>query len=90
MFRTKQLQSERAKVQIWIDALEDFRERNVLTLCYLNNMKFEDIAQELNYEYGYVRKLHRWGINKLRELFEKEITKLLKKEQKGTKECDIV
>ena len=30
--RTKQLQSERAKVQIWIDALEDFRERNVLTL----------------------------------------------------------
>ena len=90
VFRTKQLQSDRAKVQIWIDALEDFRERNVLTLCYLNNKKFEDIAQELNYEYGYVRKLHRWGINKLRELFEIEITKMLKKEQKGTTECDIV
>lgn len=88
--RTKQLQSERAKVQIWIDALEDFRERNVLTLCYLNDMKFEDIAKELSYEYGYVRKLHRWGINKLRELFSDEIEKMQKKEQKGTTECDIV
>lgn len=88
--RTKQLQSERAKVQIWIDALEDYRERNVLTRCYLNDMKFEDIAKELNYEYGYVRKLHRWGINKLRELFTKEIEEMQKKEQKGTTECDIV
>ena len=80
--RTKQLKSERAKVQIWIDALEDFRERNVLTLCYLNDKRFDVIAKELNYEYGYVRKLHRWGINKLRELFAKEITKMQKKEQK--------
>ena len=90
MDRTKQLQSERLKVQIWIDALQDFQERDVLTLCYLNDMKFEDIAKELNYEYGYVRKLHRWGINKLRELFAKEITKMQKKEQKGTMKCGIV
>ena len=88
--RTKQLQSERAKVQIWIDALEDYRERNVLTRCYLNDMKFEDIAKELSYEYGYVRKLHRRGINKLRELFTKEIEEMQKKEQKGTTKCGIV
>lgn len=88
--RTKQLQSERAKVQIWIDALDDFREREVLTLCYLNDMKFEDISEKMNYEYGYIRKYHMWGINKLRELFASEIEKMQKKEQKGTTECDIV
>ena len=65
---TKQLQSERAKVQFWIDSLEDYRERNVLTMCYINDMKFEDIAEKLNYDPVHVRRLHGWAISKLREL----------------------
>ena len=48
---------------------EDYRERNVLTMCYINDMKFEDIAEKLNYNHDYVRRLHGRGINKLRELF---------------------
>lgn len=66
---TKQLQSERTKVQFWIDALEDLRERNVLTMCYINGMRFEEIAKKLNYNPDHVRRLHGRGINKLRELF---------------------
>lgn len=73
---TKQLQSERAKVQFWIDSLEDYRERNVLTMCYINDMKFEDIAEKLNYNHDYVRRLHGRGISKLREVFADEIAKM--------------
>ena len=73
---TKQLQSERAKVQFWIDSLEDYRERNVLTMCYINDMKFEDIAEKLNYNHDHVRRLHGRGISKLREVFADEIAKM--------------
>ena len=73
---TKQLQSERRKVQFWIDALEDFRERNVLTMCYLNDMQFEAIAEKLNYSLDHIKRLHRRGIGKLRELFADEIAKM--------------
>ncbi|MDY6291710.1 MAG: DUF4406 domain-containing protein [Succiniclasticum sp.] len=72
----KQLQSERAKVQFWIDSLEDYRERNVLTMCYINGMKFEDIAEKLNYNHDHVRRLHGRGISKLREVFADEIAKM--------------
>ena len=67
--RTKKLEAERKKVQFWIDSLEDYRERQVLGLCYLNGMRFEGIAEKLNYDPVHVRRLHSWGINKLRELF---------------------
>ena len=67
ILQTKQLQAERMKVQFWIDSLEDYRERNVLTMCYINGMSFEQIAEELNYDPVYVRRLHGWGINTLRE-----------------------
>ena len=67
--RTKKLEAERQKVQFWIDSLEDYRERQVLGLCYINGMKFEAIAEKLNYDPVHVRRLHSWGINKLRELF---------------------
>ncbi|MBQ8919452.1 MAG: DUF4406 domain-containing protein [Acidaminococcaceae bacterium] len=67
ILQTKQLQSERMKVQFWIDSLEDYLERNVLTMYYINGMSFEQIAEELNYDPVYVRRLHGWGINTLRE-----------------------
>ena len=67
--RTKKLEAERQKVQFWIDSLEDYRERQVLGLCYINGMRFEKIAEKLNYDSVHVRRLHSWGINKLRELF---------------------
>ena len=70
---TKQLQSERVKVQFWIDALEDFREREVLTLCYINDMQFEAIGKKLNYSLDHVKRIHRNGINKLRELLQEKL-----------------
>lgn len=73
---TKQLQSERAKVQFWIDSLEDYRERNVLTMCYINDMQFEAIAEKLNYSLDHVKRLHGRGIGKLREVFADEIDKI--------------
>ena len=73
---TKQLEAERKKVQFWIDALQDYRERQVLSMCYINGMRFEKIARKLNYDPAYVRRFHSWGINKLRELFVDEIAKL--------------
>ena len=73
---TKQLQSERAKVQFWIDSLEDYRERNVLTMCYINDMQFEAIAEKLNYSLDHVKRLHGRGIGKLREVFADEIAKI--------------
>ena len=73
---TKQLQSERTKVQFWIDALEDLRERNVLTMCYINDMRFEEIGAKLNYSLDHVKRLHRRGIDKLRDLFADEIAKM--------------
>lgn len=73
---TKQLQSERTKVQFWIDALEDLRERNVLTMCYINGMRFEEIAANLDYSLVHVKRFHRRGIGKLRDLFADEIAKM--------------
>lgn len=67
--RTQQLEAERRKVQFWIDALEDYQERQVLGLRYLNGMKFEDIAEKLSYSIDHVRRLHGIGINKLREIW---------------------
>ena len=56
--------------------MEDYRERQVLGMCYINGMRFEKIAMKLNYDPAYVRRFHSWGINKLRELFVDEIAKL--------------
>lgn len=65
---TKQLEAERKMVQFWIDSLDDYREQNVLGLCYLNGLQFEQIAEILNYDYGYVRKLHGRAVSKLQEI----------------------
>ena len=72
---TKQLEAERKKVQFWIDALQDYRERQVLSMCYINGMRFEKIARKLNYNQDYIKRLHGWGVGKLRELFANEIAK---------------
>ena len=76
MTKTKQLEAERRMVEIWIDSLEDYQERQVLGLRYINGMKFEDIAKKLNYNQDHVKRLHGWGINKLRELFADKIAKM--------------
>lgn len=90
MARTKQLQAEREKVDFWINCLKDYPVRNVLTQRYLNGKKLEDVARDLSFEYGYVRKLHGIGINQLREIMKVATPKNQKKEQKGTSKCDIV
>ncbi|MBQ9572352.1 MAG: DUF4406 domain-containing protein [Acidaminococcaceae bacterium] len=73
--KTKKLESERRVVEIWIDSLKDYQERQVLSLRYINGMKFEAIAEKLNYNQDHVKRLHGWGINKLRELFADKIAK---------------
>ena len=55
---------------------EDYRERNVLTMCYINNMQLEAIAEKLNYSLDHVKRLHGRGIGKLREVFADEIAKI--------------
>ena len=66
--RTRRLADEERKVRFWIENLEDFRIRNVLVWCYLNGLRFEDVAEKLNYNYDYVRRLHGIGIDQLRVL----------------------
>ena len=72
---TKQLDAERRRIQVWIDALDDYRERSVLGLCYLNGLTFEKISEKLNYDYAYVRRLHGRAIDKLREIWAQAVEK---------------
>ena len=74
-YNTKQLDAERRRVQLWIDALGDYRERSVLGLCYLNGLTFEQIAEKLNYNHDYVRRLHGRAIDKLREIWVQVVEK---------------
>ena len=91
ILETKQLDGIRRWVKSWIDSLEDLRERSVLTLCYINGMGLEAVAEELNYNYDYVRRLHGRAVNKLREIIKDATTKKkIKKSQKVTTECGIM
>nr|DAE21251.1 MAG TPA: CMP/hydroxymethyl CMP hydrolase [Caudovirales sp. ctkvU4] len=65
--QTKLLDADRREVQFWIDSLQDYQERIIMQYRYLNNMKFEDIAKELNYDTSWITRLHGRALNKLRE-----------------------
>lgn len=65
--QTKLLDADRREVQFWIDSLSDYQERIIMQYRYLNNMKFEDIAKELNYDTSWITRLHGRALNKLRE-----------------------
>ena len=41
-----------------IDAVEDARYRELLELRYIVGMRWERIAVEMNYEYGWIRHMH--------------------------------
>lgn len=90
---TKELQAQRRKVKIWIGMIDNQEERSIVGLCYLNGLSFKQIAKKMNFEYGYVRKMHGRAIDKLREILEEAVKKSgkkQKKEQKGTTTCGIV
>lgn len=63
----QRLDTERRKVEFWIDSLDDYRERNVLTMRYINGMRYEEIAKKMIYEVRTVKRIHGRSINKIRE-----------------------
>lgn len=48
-----------------IDELEDNRFQNVLRLRYFGNKKMAEIAEELVYDYDYVKKLHLMALEEI-------------------------
>lgn len=66
---SKKLESERKKVQFCIDGIDEYRERIILNKKYIADKSFEEIAEELGYELRYVKKIHNWGIEKIRVKF---------------------
>ena len=51
-----------------IEALEDARYSQILYLRYVRYMRLTEVAEEMHYEYLYVRKLHGWAL----QAFKKE------------------
>lgn len=54
--------------QIYIGTLDSFLERAVLEMRYIDNMKFEEIAEKLNYSLPHVFTIHAAGLRHLREI----------------------
>lgn len=48
-----------------IDKIEDVTLRSILTMRYLEMLKWEEIAVQLNYDYRHVLRLHGEALNKL-------------------------
>lgn len=48
-----------------IDKIEDVTLRGILTMRYLETLKWEEIAVQLNYDYRHVLRLHGEALNKL-------------------------
>ena len=69
---TERLRYELTEVQFWIDSLEDYQERSVLQLRYVNGYDWEEIADRLYYTRFGVLRIHRVALNKLL----KEYTKI--------------
>ena len=50
-----------------INRIQDSRCRIVLSMYYLSNLTFEEIAENVHYSYRWVRRIHKKGIKELRE-----------------------
>ena len=62
---TERLRYELTEVQFWIDSLEDFQERSVLQLRYVNGYDWPVIADRLYYSKEGVLKVHKRALEKL-------------------------
>ena len=52
-----------------IDRLSDYRFKTVLTRYYLCDEKFETIAEEMNYSFVHVKRLHGLALNAFRKIY---------------------
>ena len=59
------LQDTKRQVEDAIAGVRDPRERKVLTLRYINGLRWEEIAVRLNYDYRWVLRLHGKALEKL-------------------------
>lgn len=63
-----ELKEEVEEIRTLIYQLEDERERQVLTLRYLNNKSYDDISEDMYYSLGQIYRIHRKAINNLNKL----------------------
>ena len=62
---TERLRYELAEVQFWIDSLDDFQERSVLQLRYVNGYNWDQVADKLYYSREGVLRIHGRALKKL-------------------------
>lgn len=61
----EKMEEQRREVLNAIRGLENHAQREVLTRRYINGDKWEKIAEEMNYDYSYVLKLHKSAVKAL-------------------------
>ena len=72
---TERLRYELAEVQFLIDSLEDFRERSILQLRYVNGCSWDEISDRVYIAKRWVYRLHGRALKKLLGLVTKLATK---------------
>lgn len=66
------LREVKRQVEDTIAGVSDPRERKVLTLRYINGLRWEEIAVQLNYHYRWVLELHGRGLRAVEKNMEAE------------------
>lgn len=70
--------SKLKKVQETIDEIEDICLKNILTKKYINNYSWEVIAEEMNYNYRYILKLHDKALKEIEIILEQDTKRHIK------------
>ena len=68
---TERLRYELTEVQFWIDSLDNYQERSVLQLRYVNGYAWPDIADRLYYSLDGVFGIHDRALKNLLDLYKK-------------------
>ena len=63
--RIQRAESVKNEIECSIAALEDARLRAIMTLRYIDGMKWEDIEQELHLDYRWLLRLHRRALQEI-------------------------
>ena len=62
----KKLKSKLRKIETAISALEDIKQRRVLSFRYLDGMSYTDISERMHYSLERIYQLHREAIKNLK------------------------